>query len=56
VVARLTRNIEAIGFETSPVADEIECMQRARDDIDVAQLRDHMLHAIQAEGAVELLQ
>ena len=32
--------------------DEVERMQRARDDIRMVQLRDHMLHAIQ--GAVEL--
>lgn len=34
------------------MVDEVERMRRARDDIRMVQLRDHMLHAIQ--GAVEL--
>jgi hypothetical protein len=52
VAKGLTRTADAAGFETSPAADEVECMQRARDDIRMVRLRDHMLHAIQ--GAVEL--
>jgi hypothetical protein len=52
VAKGLTRTSDSAGFETFPAADEVERMQRARDDIRMVQLRERMLHAIQ--GAVEL--
>ena len=52
VAKGLTRITDAAGFEASPAVDEVERMERARDDIRMVQLREHMLHAIQ--GAVEL--
>ena len=52
VAKGLTRTSDPTGFENSPVAEELEHMQRARDDIRVARLREDMLRAIQ--GAVEL--
>jgi len=52
VAKGLTRTSDPTGFENSPVAEELESMQRARDDIRVVRLREEMLRAIQ--GAVEL--
>ncbi|KAI9431177.1 ARM repeat-containing protein [Lactarius indigo] len=52
VAKGLTRTSDAAGFENSPVTEELERMQRARDDIRVVRLREEMLRAIQ--GAVEL--
>ncbi|KAH8988411.1 ARM repeat-containing protein [Lactarius akahatsu] len=52
VAKGLTRTSDPTGFENSPAAEELERMQRARDDIRVVRLREEMLRAIQ--GAVEL--
>ena len=52
VAKGLTRTSDPTGFESSPVAEELERMERARDDIRVVRLREEMLRAIQ--GAVEL--
>ncbi|KAI0247835.1 ARM repeat-containing protein [Lactifluus subvellereus] len=52
VAKGLTRTGDATGFESSPAAEEVERMQRARDDIRMVRLREDMLRAI--EGTVEL--
>jgi hypothetical protein len=52
VAKGLTRTTDVTGFENSPVTEEVERMQRVRDDIRMVRLREDMLHAI--EGTVEL--
>jgi hypothetical protein len=52
VAKGLTRMTDAAGFENSPAAEEVERMQRARDDNRMVRLREDMLRAI--EGTVEL--
>ncbi|KAH9966317.1 ARM repeat-containing protein [Lactifluus volemus] len=52
VAKGLTRTTDAAGFENSPAAEEVERMQRARDDNRMVRLREDMLNAI--EGTVEL--
>lgn len=52
VAKGLTRTTDTAGFENSPAAEEVERMQRARDDNRMVRLREDMLHAI--EGTVEL--
>ncbi|KAI9508978.1 ARM repeat-containing protein [Russula earlei] len=52
VAKGLTPATDAAGFESSPAAEEVERMQRVRDDIRMVRLREYMLHGIQ--GAIEL--